>query len=184
MSRRALKDKEPYVYACMLAAYCAGSCPADIAKAFSRNRSLIVRTASENNWEMQRGLFRKRLERKAKTEAEAELAENLKILQNIRNAQWNEIAKRIGADGKKGTLGLPVSQQVETLVTVIREQMRLFGFGEKDTLGGGGVLIQAENVAIVMGMPAAERRAVKSKLLEDLGMTDPVEAEVVEEGEC
>lgn len=182
MGARSIKDKEPYVYACMLAAFCAGSSPRDISKAFGHTRHTVIRLASVNQWEMQRAAFRKRLERKAKTEAEAELAENLKILQNLRNAQWNEIAERIGVDGK-GKLGLPIGQQVETLVTVIREQMKLFGFGDKDTLGGGGTLIQAETVAIVMGMPAGERKAIKAKLLEDLGMTDPVEAEIVEEGE-
>lgn len=171
MASKPLKDSNPALYAAMLAAFCGGMSEAKLAKGFNCSRTTVVRVASENGWVAQRTSFRKRLERRAKTTQEEELATNLKILRDLRNVVNNKIVGRIGKDGK-GDLGVPVSEQVPLLLSLIKEQMRLLGFEDKDG-PGGGINVNADNVAILLNMPKKQQQEIEQKLLDDLGMMDP-----------
>lgn len=165
-------------YTAMLAAFISGLSYGEIGKGFGRAKSTVQRIALRDGWPAKRAKARRKATRQAESSATDELAEILKIQRNLRNAIWNKIAKRIGKDGS-GSLGIPMSEEIQTLLQTMRDQLKVLGVDEP---GGGG--IHSEKTLVFLNMPESKQKEIERKLLEDLGMVDPAEldeAEIVEE---
>jgi hypothetical protein len=164
----------------MLALYIVGMSYADIGKAFGHHRSTVQRIALKNNWPAKRAASLKRLEKQAETTAEAELAENLRILKTLRNIIHNKIVARVGKDGK-GPLGIAEAEEVPMLLQVMRDQLKAFGL-DLDGNGGGTTII-SDKTYVLQAMGKERKKEIERKLLEDLDMVDPAlldEADVEE----
>ena len=173
------KEATTAEYAAMLAYFLTGANYSEIGRAFHKHPSTVRKYAVENGWKGLRAKARMKAARQAQTSATDELAEILKIQRNLRNSIWNKIAKRLGKDGS-GPLGIPVSEEIQTLLQTMRDQLKTLGV---DDSGGGGT-IHSERTLIFLNMPEKKQREIERKLLEDLGMVDPAEldeAEIVEE---
>lgn len=167
-------------YAGMLACFLAGQNFSEIGRAFRRHPSTVRNYALENNWKALKAKARRKAAVQAQTSATDELAEILKIQRSLRNAIWNKIAKRIGKDGT-GPLGIPASEEIQTLLQTMRDQLKTLGVDEP----GGGGTIHSERTLVFLNLPEKTQREIERKLLEDLGMVDPSELEEAEivEGE-
>ena len=166
------KPLAPPKLAAMLALYIVGMSYADIGKAFGHHRSTVQRIALKNNWAMKRAASLKRLEKKAETTADAELAENLRILKTLRNIIHNKIVNRVGKDGK-GPLGIAIAEELPMLLQVMRDQLKAFGLDRDDM--AGGTTIVSDKTIVLQAMGKDRQKAIEQKLLEDLDMVDPAE---------
>lgn len=156
----------------MFALYLAHMSFSDVGKAFKRNRSTVQRLAIRENWEVKRRASMKRLEKKAETTVEAELAENLRILKTLRNIIYNKIVNRVGKDGK-GPLGIAEAEELPMLLQVMRDQLKAFGLDRDDM--AGGTTIVSDKTIVLQAMPKERRKEIERKLLEDLDIVDPAE---------
>ena len=165
-------------YAAMLACFISGMNFSEIGRAFHKHPSTVRKYAVENGWKGERAKARRKAARQAQTSATDELAKILKIQRNLRNSIWNKIAARIGKDGK-GPLGIPVSEEIQTLLQTMRDQLKTLGVA-----GEGGPGIHSERTLVFLNLPEKQQKEIEQKLLADLGMVDPAEldeAEIVEE---
>lgn len=161
--------------AAMMALFISGMSFSDIGKAFKRNRSTVQRLSIRDGWVAKRAASVKRLEKKAQTTVEAELAQNLEILKTLRNIIHNKIVKRVGVDGT-GPLGIAEAEELPMLLQVMRDQMKLFGL---DLDGNsGGTTIVSDKTIVLQAMGQDRKKEIERKLLEDLDMVDPAEADV------
>ena len=156
--------------AAMMALFISGMSFSDIGRAFKRNRSTVQRVSIRDGWVAKRAASIKRLEKKAETTVEAELAENLKILKTLRNLIYNKIVARVGKDGK-GSLGIMQQEEIPMLLQTMRDQMKVLGI-DRDEFGGGMTIVTDKTI-VLQGMPKERRREIERKLLEDLDMVDP-----------
>lgn len=160
--------------AAMMALFISGMSFSDIGRAFKRNRSTVQRLAVRENWAAKRAASVKRLEKKAETTVEAELAENLKILTALRNTIYNKIVERLGPEGL-GELGISKAEELPMLLQIIRDQMKLLGFDRDE--GGAGTTVVSDKTIVLQAMPKERKKEIEQKLLADLGMVDPADLE-------
>lgn len=175
MAARQIKHAHPERYAMMLAAFCAGAHPGEIAKAFGHTRSTIRRLMRQNNWEAEREAHRRKLEKRHKTSLEKVQASNLAKLAKLKEAMWAKISPELepGKDGKIPLLEIKGADLVKNLLEVMREEDRIMG-GDQPGEGGN---ITVERAVVLANFSRREKVALKHKLLADLGMRDPAEDE-------